>query len=369
MKATIKPHTDWLWGVSGALFTLALVLAWVGRAAGILDETAPQVAAPVTVPAPAAVAEDPWRPIADKPLNGWLPASRYDPTPFFDVRKCLARPGEILDMPPGVDDIPAIDAPCYIPGDEVSWLGPLDEIIGISSGGEAHCLPLSVLVWHQLVNDTIDGRSVGIMYDPVSGAALGFSRKGNEESILFGISGKAWRGAALIYDRNERRLWHPITGLCVSGQGTETGARLLHVQVTRTTWAHWRRMHRKTLVLSRNTGLSRPYGLDPYAALAEDETLVPIADKSALRGIPPKTLVLGVRTGKVEVAFIPPASGDRREFRAAVGSLRPKITWDPRPGSRQFAASLPSSADSAQFTCYWFAWVAAYPNTQVFRIH
>ncbi len=368
VKATIRPRANWLWGLSGAVFGLALVLGWVGRAAGLLDETALRVAAPVAPPAPAVEAEDPWRPIPDKPVNGWLMASRSDPTPFFDVRTCLAQPGEIMDMPPGVDDIPAIDSPQYIPGDDVSWLGPMDEVIGVSSGGEAHCLPVSVLIWHHLVNDTVNRLSVGILYDPISGAALGFSRKGNEESISFGISGKAWRGAALIYDRTERRLWHPITGLCVNGSGAERGARLYPFPVTRTTWAHWRRMHRKTMVLSRNTGLGRPYGTDPFASLAEDETLVPVADEAALRGIPPKTIVLGVRAGDAAAAFVPPAGRDPRRFRAELGNLRFQVTWDPRPGTREFSANVPSTGSSTQFTCYWYAWVAAYPDTQVFRV-
>lgn len=364
----VRSQADRLWGISGVAFALALVLAWLGKAGGIAGEIATQPAIPGSAPAPAEEAEDPWSAIPDKPVDGWLPASRMDPTPFFDVRKCLAQPGEILDMPPGVDDIPAIDTPRFIPGDEVSWLGPLDEVIGISSGSESHCLPVSVLIWHHLVNDTVNGLAVGILYDPISGAALGFSRRGNEESIPFGISGKAWRGAGLIYDRNERRLWHPITGLCVNGSGAERGARLYPFPVTRTTWAHWRRMHRKTMVLSRNTGLGRPYGTDPYAALAEDETLVPVTDEAALRGIPPKTLVLGVRAAQATAAFIPPASGERREFRTAVGNLRVKVTWDPRPGTREFSANVPSTGSSTQFTCYWYAWVAAYPDTHVFRI-
>src|SRR6266571_5518023 len=68
----------------------------------------------------------------------------------FDAR-------ELIDvLPPG--RIPAIDRPRFESGAQAGrWLNGDEPVVAVKVGGDARAYPLAILVWHEVVDDTIGG--------------------------------------------------------------------------------------------------------------------------------------------------------------------------------------------------------------------
>src|SRR3990172_5985264 len=65
---------------------------------------------------------------------------------------------EILSGGPPKDGIPALDHPQFISVDQADgWLQPQEPVILVHIGDDARAYPLQVLVWHEIVNDVVDG--------------------------------------------------------------------------------------------------------------------------------------------------------------------------------------------------------------------
>lgn len=71
---------------------------------------------------------------------------------------------EILDGGPPKDGIPALSDPEFVTGDEATFLNPLDRILGFFVDEEAKAYPISILNWHELVNDRVGGKSILVSY-------------------------------------------------------------------------------------------------------------------------------------------------------------------------------------------------------------
>ena len=380
MLQAMRTGRSWVWVASG-LLTAAAVLTSYGLTGRFVPPEAGWLADAVSPP-PRASERDTWRGIPSVAVDGWLPESRWNPTPAFDVRNRTVEVGDILDMPPGVEDIPSLDKPRFVPGESVTWLAGSDEVIGIATGETARCYPLPILRWHSVVNDLIDGRSVAIVYDPLSGASLGVRRVVEGRALTLGVSGKAYNGCALLYDRESRSLWYPLRGECIAGKWAGR-AGLKHVAVERTTWDTWRQRHAGTQVLSRNTGFGRAYHVDPYAhaPVAPDGSpvdywaepslvLAPPRTPLPTRGLAPKTLVLGVRVGEVAVAYVPPkeSAGIPVLFVGKLAGHAIKVRYDAGPAPRDFSATL-AGERPWQVLCFWYAWQAAYPSAALVRLN
>ena len=76
-----------------------------------------------------------------------------------------------------------------------------------------------------------------------------YSRVVEGEPLSFGVTGKLWRNAFLMYDRETESEWLHFTGEAVSGP--HRGKRLeIASAVPRIAWKDWRARHPDTLVLS-----------------------------------------------------------------------------------------------------------------------
>jgi len=82
----------------------------------------------------------------------------------FDFTKHSIPLKEILSGGPPKDGIPAILDPHFVPAEEATFLNGHDEVIGIVEGKTARAYPLRILNWHEVVNDTAEGRLVAVTY-------------------------------------------------------------------------------------------------------------------------------------------------------------------------------------------------------------
>jgi hypothetical protein len=166
---------------------------------------------------------------------------------------------------PTKDGIPSVDEPSFVdPSTATEFLDPGDVVFGVARGNEAKAYPQSILVWHEVANDVIDGDPVSVTYCPLTGTAQGFDRG----ATTFGVSGRLLNNNLVMYDRATERWWPQVLATSIPGPWSTqpTGQSLREFRVIWTTWERWREQHPETSVLSTDTGYARNYGQDPYGS-------------------------------------------------------------------------------------------------------
>ena len=73
----------------------------------------------------------------------------------FDLTGSAVPIEEIHRGGPGRDGIPAIYDPNFAPGGVARNMDPDERVIGVATGGFAKAYPVSILNWHEVVNDRI----------------------------------------------------------------------------------------------------------------------------------------------------------------------------------------------------------------------
>jgi len=266
--------------------------------------------------------------------------------------------GEILAGGPPRDGIPALDHPEHVAAG-ADW--PDDaRVIGVVHAAEARAYPIAILVWHELVNDTLGGLPILVSFCPLCGTGIVFDRgrAGAGPARRFGVSGLLYRSDLLMYDRESESLWSQISAEAVTGPAL--GQRLRLVRSSMQTWGQWRARHPRTTVLTRNTGHPRRYGASPYGDYADSERLLFPVPRD--RRYPPKMPTLGLRAGDRARAY--PAvevlgAGGTIEETFAGRSVR--VSYD--ADRRVFQVQAPESVEVVEG--YWFAWAAFHPGTSV----
>ena len=51
-----------------------------------------------------------------------------------------------------------------------------NRLVLFAINGEVHAYPLQILIWHELVNDTVGGVPVGVTFCPLCNTATAFER-------------------------------------------------------------------------------------------------------------------------------------------------------------------------------------------------
>jgi hypothetical protein len=111
---------------------------------------------------------------------------------------------EFLSGGPPRDGIPSIDAPEFISIQEAqSWLKESEPVISLEINGNARAYPLQILMWHEIVNDSIDGKPVLITFCPLCNAVITFDRRINDQIYEFGTSDLLRNSDLVMYDRTE----------------------------------------------------------------------------------------------------------------------------------------------------------------------
>jgi len=124
-----------------------------------------------------------------------------------------------------------------------------------------------------------------------------YTRSIKGEELTFGVSGKLYKDALVMFDRQTRSLWTQVDGTALRGK--MEGARLQPVPAVQTTWSQWKRMHPDTLVL-RKEGPSRG---TVYADYHSDPDRMGIADtRNPDSRLPGKALVVTLREGDTALA-------------------------------------------------------------------
>jgi len=209
--------------------------------------------------------------------------------------------GKIVD-PPWMrgSDMAALDA--EIRG---KYLTTHDRVIGVEIDGEARAYPLLQLTVHEVINDTLGGHPIAVIYNPLGDLALVVERKVDEITHTFGTSGLVYESMPLLYRAREpigdsgspplASLWSPLLGGAVTGADAAAGEKFVIIPSELTHWGRWIEKYPSTSVLSldrdridlyRNTNFSSYY--------QRGDILFPLSAPLDER-LHPKARCLGVR--------------------------------------------------------------------------
>ena len=267
---------------------------------------------------------------------------------------------KILSGGPQKDGIPSIDAPKFISADDADFLIGSDVGLGLSLNGEDRFYPYQILVWHEIVNDTIGDTPVLVTYCPLCATGIVFDRRVAGETQEFGVSGRLWQSNLLMYNRGkEESLWSQVLGEAVVGE--HTGEKLAIVRSSTVRWEDWEREHKNTKVLSKSTGAVRLYGQDPYGEYYTSESVSFGATFNDDR-LHPKAFVLGVEISGAFKAYHKDAiiEGETKDSFAGVEVVITKNSIG--------EVVMSVAGEELSYTGgFWFSWLAVHPETELHK--
>ena len=103
-------------------------------------------------------------------------------------------------------------------------IGNTEPVISLVIRDDARAYPLSILMWHEIVNDVVGGTPVTVTYCPLCNASLIFERTVENRMLDFGTTGKLRNSDLVMYDRQTESWWQQFGGDAIVG--TMSGKRL-----------------------------------------------------------------------------------------------------------------------------------------------
>ena len=182
--------------------------------------------------------------------------------PNTDFRKTSILYSDILEGGPPKDGIPAIDAPKFKTAGAVKGMAETEPVISLTIDGDARAYPVRILMFHEIVNDTVGGVPVAITYCPLCNAALVFERTVDGRLLDFGTTGKLRLSDMVMYDRQSESWWQQFTGEAIVGH--YTGKFLTALPSRIESFALFKQRHPRGRVLVPKNRTLRRYGMNPY---------------------------------------------------------------------------------------------------------
>ena len=170
---------------------------------------------------------------------------------------------DILSGGPPKDGIPSIDQPKFVAIADDKDLAAVEPVIGLEIGGDARAYPLRVLIWHEIVNDTVGGTPVTVTYCPLCNSAIVFDRRSAGRVLDFGTTGKLRSSDLVMYDRQTESWWQQFTGEALAGELLGTKLKLVPSRLE--SFAQFKMRHPEGKLLVPADPAFRPYGSNPYA--------------------------------------------------------------------------------------------------------
>jgi hypothetical protein len=225
------------------------------------------------------------------------------------------------------------------------------------------------------------------------------------EEFTFGVSGKLWRDALVLYDRQTDSLWSQVDGRAF--RGDSSGRVLKHVPSVQTTWGEWKRLHPETLVLRKDG----EYDSSRYTQYWDDPDRVGVfGNETKDLRLEPKREIIGVRAGTGQLAlpldrlralgwldtevggepvvlFVDPETDGVHAYSRSLNHealtftkriekngrtylrSKPRGLWDPRTGTAIEGKLKGKRLEEISVTrVFWFAWSAFFPATEVWIV-
>jgi hypothetical protein len=296
--------------------------------------------------------------------------------PFFEDAdaeidwRLLSWGGVLIDARPLGDPapcdrgcIPALDDPAVTDAAGGDWY-PNDRVVfGIRVGGESRAYPKNIMEIHEMVNDTLGGRRLGIPYCTLCGSAQAYFTDSVPEAVetpVLRTSGLLTRSNKVMFDLNTFSVFDTFTGVALSGPLREHGIELEQTSVVASTWGDWKAAHPDTTIVAADGGIGRTYALDPLGDRDAGGPIFPVGDVDERLGVQEEVLGVIAADG-TPIAFPVAAARAALEAGRTVEALGMVVVAD---GSG--VRALTSDGDDAVgHEAFWFAWSQFHPSTLV----
>ncbi len=321
--------------------TLSVILA-----ACIPAAPPPESPAETNVPKPAPVVEPPPAPPADEP-----PPTGAESQFSTDFSKHSIPYDEILSGGPPKDGIPAIDEPSYVSIPEAdAWINDIEPIIFVEVEGLARAYPLQILTWHEIVNDTLNGKALIVTFCPLCNTAIAFEREFDGQILDFGTTGRLRYSNLIMYDRQTETWWQQATGDGIAGEYTDE--QLTFYPAAIISWADFKSQYPEGDVLSKETGYNRDYGRNPYAGYDDINQTPFLFDEVYVDLLPPMTRVLTIELNGETVAYPYNTLAELGVINDIVGGEEIVVFWAEGTASALDAAVIEAGRDVGAAAAY-----------------
>ncbi|MCP4381963.1 MAG: DUF3179 domain-containing protein [Hyphomicrobiales bacterium] len=178
------------------------------------------------------------------------------------------------------DSIPPIHDPQYVALDELTGVGPLEPVISVVIGEDARAYPLSIMLWHEIVNDVVGDVPVLVSYCPLCNSGVVFDRRLGERTLDFGNTGRLRHFDMVMYDLETESWWQQFSGSAIIGDLVGEAMNLVPSRLE--SRDQFRQRAPDGLVLVPNDPNLRPYGTTPYIRMESGN----LPDTAFLHGLP-----------------------------------------------------------------------------------
>ena len=285
-----------------------------------------------------------WRLVA---WGGVLMDDREDASPGQFCFRCI----------PALDDPPVTDAAGG------SWYPDERLVFGVVINGEARAYPKNIMEVHEMVNDTLGGRRIGMPYCTLCGSAQAYYTDDvAPHRPVLRTSGLLARSNKLMYDVSTLSAMDTFTGRALSGPLHEAGVVLNQVSVVTSTWAAWKEAHPDTTIIASDGGQpGKSYPLDPLRGRDDNGPIFPVGDVDPRLAVQER--ILGVESAAGRPVAFPVASavlalqaGEPVELEGI------RVALD-GSGIRAFIGDR----EVASHEAFWFAWSQFRPQTVIWQ--
>ena len=296
---------------------------------------------------------------------GWTPFFE-DPDAEIDWR-WLSWGGVLMDDRPLGDPnpcprgcIPALDDPAVTDAAGGDWYPDEAIVFAISVNGESRAYPKNIMEVHEMVNDTLGGRRIGMPYCTLCGSAQAYLTDELESEFgtpVLRTSGLLSRSNKVMYDLNTNSVFDTFLGTALTGPLREAGVRLEQVSVVATTWGEWKEAHPDTTIVAEDGGIGRTYSPDPLGGRDDDGPIFPIGDVDPRLDV--QAAVIGVETpAGIAIAF--PVADARTALEAGQHIEVEEVSLELDAGG---VRAFLDGEELATHQAFWFAWSQFRPDT------
>ena len=303
-----------------------------------------------------------------------IPFERLEPRwkPFFDDRdsdidwRLVTWGGVFIDdrpfghlKPCPRSCIPSLDNPAVTDAAGGDWYPDHEIVFGVVVNGEARAYPKNMEV-HEMVNDGLGGRRIGIPYCTLCGAAQAYYLDDLDNDLpapVLRTSGLLLRSNKLMYDLSTFSAIDTFTGRALSGPLREAGVNLTPITVVASTWGRWKDEHPETTIVAQDGGIGRFYLAEPLRDRDDAGPIFPIGDVDGRLYV--HAQVLGVIAPDGTPVAFPAESASAALHAGEPVELGGIVIVAEGSGLR----ATSNGEELASNQAFWFAWSQFHPET------
>lgn len=251
---------------------------------------------------------------------------------------------EIRSGGPPRDGIPPLDTPRFVSfASANTWLQDREPVVAVQRNGVAKAYPLQILIWHEIVNDTIGEEPIAVTFCPLCNSAVAFQRQVDAQILDFGTTGRLRHSDLVMWDRQTESWWQQLTGEAIIG--TLAGTQLATIPASIVSYAAFKQTFPDGAVLAKDTGFHREYGRNPYRGYDDIDSSPFLLGSAPDPRLPPMERVVAVTLEGSDKAYPYRVLAERRVVYDMVGNQKIVVLYSPGTVSALNESSIAQSRD------------------------